>query len=197
MMSRIACLGHARAFVRRSLTILCCGAILESAAAAADIPGLDKNETKNVELVVKNLDDVVKGAEDVIRKEKGADIWVPEGTRKKKVSSFTDVDDYKAVLENLKAKLKGKNLHSIPGLSEKTPPKYSLGDPTDTANKPGHPRAAYCVPHTFVKVGNAWLPCPERDIVVDKPILDPPGAHGQPIDETTDQGGKDKACRLH
>ncbi|HEY6146816.1 MAG TPA: hypothetical protein VIZ69_03930, partial [Thermoanaerobaculia bacterium] len=136
-------------------------------------------------------------ADDVIQKEKGASVWVPSGALKKKVAAFADVDDYKAVLANLRRKLAGKNLHSIPGLSEKTPPKYSLGDPNDKGTKPGHPRAAYCMGHTFVKIGDAWVPCPERDIIVDKPILDPPGAHGQPIDETTEQGWKDKWTLLH
>jgi len=201
-MKRIACIGpiHARPGARPALTALAClvFALLPAGAAlAADIPGLDKTETKNVELVVKNLDDLVKAGDDLIKKENGATVSIPWGARKKKVAAFADVDDYKAVLANLKNKLAGKNLHSIPGLSEKTPPKYSLGDPNEKGTKPGHPRAAYCVPHTFVKIGDAWVPCPERDIIVDKPILDPPGAHGQPIDETTDQGWKDKWTLLH
>ncbi|HYK41455.1 MAG TPA: hypothetical protein VE007_03635, partial [Thermoanaerobaculia bacterium] len=198
-MKRIARIGPGRPVVRPALITLFCGVLLQATAAATgpDIPGLDKNETKNVELVVKNLDDLVKAADDVIQKEKGATVSIPWGALKKKVAAFADVDDYKAVLANLKHKLAGKNLHSIPGLSEKTPAKYSLGDPNEKGTKPGHPRAAYCVPHTFVKIGDAWVPCPERDIIVDKPIVDPPGAHGQPIDEATDQGWKDKWTLLH
>jgi len=196
-MERISRIAHARPGVRPVLLALLCALLLPGTGIAADIPGLDRNETKNVELVVKNLDDLVKAADDVIQKEKGAAVWVPSGPRKKRVAVFEDVDDYKAVLANLKKKLAGKNLHSIPGLSEKTPPKYSLGDPNEKGVKPGHPRAAYCIAHTFVKIGGAWVPCPERDIIVDKPILDPPGENGQPIDETTDQGWKDKWTLLH
>lgn len=74
---------------RAILPILCAGLLLCGTAAGAELPGLNKTETKNVELVVKNLDDLVKTAGDFIDKEKGSAVWVPtQGGRRKKVPAL-------------------------------------------------------------------------------------------------------------
>lgn len=190
---------------RRILTALFSGGVLlvfswvgsaQASAEAPQLPGLNKAEKQNIEKVVQNFDDLIKDADNIIKSGKGINVWVPtpEG-RKKLVTAFEAVDDYKAALANLKAKFKGGRIHPIPGLNDPKPPKYLLGDPSTEAGRAGHPRAAYGVPGTYVLIENQWVPCPEGDILIDKKYTDP--GQGKPIDETTEQGWKDKWRLLH
>jgi hypothetical protein len=165
---------------------------LLAAPAHAQLRALNPNETTNVQTVIDNLDSLIRSAETnkVKIKVRNADGEQVE------VGAVDIVKSYKEVLANLKRKLQGRNLHGVNGLSDPNPQKkYVVGDPKTVA--PSSPRAAFCVEGTKIWDGTAWVPCTPGDIVVDSKFTDPPENNGQPIDETTEAGWKQKWTLLH
>jgi hypothetical protein len=172
----------------------CCAAPL----GAQQLPVPNDTEKKNIQMVIDNLDALLKKAAEIAAAEKGMVAHPPSkenASGKRKIDLGPSIPADKEVLQNLKNKLAKGGIHPIPGLSDKDKDHYSPGEPNDTNVTKGHPRAAFCIQGTQVLVNNKWIPCPDHDIVIDPKFTEPHA--GQPIDETSLEGWKEKWTLLH
>lgn len=159
--------------------------LLFAQPAAAQLAPMTPVQRANVRLALDNLAALIRNGHALLPAKPAN-----KADTERKAAAEEQLMKLQEILDNLEGKLKGGNIHPVPGLKAGKPAKYRLDN-----HKPGMPRAAYCEGDTWILQGGQWIRCPEGDIVVDGEIIDP--GQGQAIDPTTQEGWQKKWTLLH